>query len=208
MKRGITILFIASIFITLPFISAGLFDFFKKDAQLSPQEARAQVGNADIIIQDPMVSITPPIITAGGTDPVNIVFRVKDNNGNADIDDSSLNINIDYSGGGETTRSGTIADCSTLDIGNNIREYDCNINMYYYDAAGTWNIVISISDLGTPTSSDTDSDDSFTVSQLKAIDPTPLTINFGNVVPAQTDIESLTPTTVENQGNFNEKGFF
>lgn len=187
--------------VTLPFVSAGIFDMFKKDVKLAPQEARTQVSNVAPEIQDPMQSITNPVPAAGGTDPVNIVFRVRDNNGNADIDDSTLTIDTDYSGGGEAPRDGTILDCSVTPIGNNIKEYDCNIDIYYYDAAGIWDIVIYIEDSGGL--SDTDNDDTFTVPELKAIDPTPATIDFGSVAPAQTDVVSQSPTTITNEGNFN-----
>jgi len=199
MKRGIITLMTMFLVITLPFVSAGIFDIFKKDPQLSPQEFSVTVGNVAPTIT--VISTINPIISAGGTDTVNLIFRIVDTNGNTDIDETTLAITLDFSGGGETTRAGTIVDCASQIIDANTKEYDCDVDIYYYDAAGAWDIDITADDQGGLTGQD--NDDTFTVAQLKAVSLNSASISFGNVAPGQTDQPSTSPTTVTNEGNFN-----
>ncbi len=195
MKRGI-IAFVL-ILSVISFTSAGIFDWFK-DPQLAPQNFSVTVGNAvpvvDIVDNPGSIALNP-----SSTRPVSINFTAQDNNGISDLNDATVSISFDYSGGGEQ-RTGGIADCSTSDIDSYTREYICFIDMEFYDIAGIWDITVSIDDLAGPLTG-TNNTESFTVGELKFISLTPPTISFGVVSPGQTNIAGG-DTTVTNDGNY------
>ena len=186
----------------LPFASAGFLDkFFGKDVQKSPQDFSVTVGNAD-----PVVSITSidtdnlVDLIQGSITPVQIIFNVTDANGLVDLNETTLFIQYTYDLGGEATRSGNIASCSSGDSGNT-RTYICNINMEHYDAYGAWTATVSIDDqqAGSPDLNTR----GFTVIQLRAISLSPATINFPSTTPGVNDYLSSSNTTVTNEGNYN-----
>ena len=166
----------------------------------------------DITINVTAPQNQPPIITInsvdidnlvdliqGATTPVEIVFNVTDANGYADINDSSVLISFNYDTGGEPTRSNFSCLAPTND-GLNTKTYTCRVNMSYYDAPGTWTATVNVSDfLGPATGQNTRQ---FNVNLLRAVSLSPPTIGFGNVIPGNTNVQSLINTTITNEGNF------
>jgi len=200
-KKGIMIgiFFLA---LLLPLISAGFLDkIFGKDVRESPQDFSVRVGNTPPTVT--VQSIINPIIPAGSTGPVNIIFRASDNNGITTLVDSSIFIALNYSGGGES-RAGTNANCIPTDIDSITREYNCNITLFYYDHSGIWGINASIRDTGDLQGKD--DDNTTVVPELRAISFPAGTIGFGSVTPGQTNIASLLPTGLTNNGNYGLDG--
>jgi len=204
MKRGIILTAILFIALLLPFASAGwLGDLFKKDVQESPQDFNVTVGNAAPTVG--VTSITNPIVPAGLTGPVTIVFIATDNNGVGTLNNDAVSLTLDSVEIGEQTRTGTFADCDVpTDVNSTTRQYSCEVVMYYYDHEGDWTINVSIQD-----SSGTegyDDDNVTVVPPLQEIRFTTDLIAFGTVAPGQTNLASSAPTTITNEGNYELDG--
>ena len=165
-------------------------------------DVSVSVGNAA-----PIVGITalenPIPLEEGTTYQANIDFNVVDPNGipSSNLNDLLTLITFQYPTGGPYTESRTasISDCTTpLDIGQ-VRTYDCTITMQYFDADGTWDVSVSVTDTSGATGTDTSTT---IVGVLKHIILTGgAPISFGAVAPAQADVVP-TPTTVTNTGNY------
>ena len=196
MKKEVLIIGILFLAITLPLVSS----FFHKDVRESPQDVSVVVGNPPpefIDIQAP----TTVGLNAGGTKAVSINFTVQDNSGFANINDATLSI-LFFNDTPEQ-RSGNNLDCVITNDGSNKKYYNCTINMEHYDAAGNWNITLIINDSGATPIEATNDTESFTVSQLKDIDPIlPTTISFGTVNHGDLNTPG-SESEVTNYGNFN-----
>ena len=204
MKRGVVGFVLICLVFILPFASAGIFDFLKRDkVRLAPQDVSVTVGNSVPVVTilsvdtDDIVDLTPASSTS-----VNIEFTVTDSNGVSDLNEPTLSIS--YTSVGETTRSTTgVGACSSGDAGNT-RTYNCLVDMQFYDGAAVWNAEVSIDDVGGPATGQ-DLTHAFTVSQLKDISLS-AAVSFGTVSAGQTDIVSTTDTTVTNNGNYEVPG--
>jgi len=154
---------------------------------------QAPTVNIISIDSDNFVDLIPASTTS-----TQIIFDVTDPQGVSDIDESTLYLS--YSKIGETTRETFgVSSCDGLDVGNT-RTYTCDINMEFYDDAGTWDAYASIQDFGSSEASD---NAQFTVNLLRAIALNPPTITFPPTIPGGTDYISLIDTIITNDGNSN-----
>ena len=195
------VFFLTGVILT-SFFATAFWPFDKVD--LSPSQntdVSVQVGNAAPTVAITSLESSIPL-SEGTTYSASIDFEATDANGVNTLDDSSVSIVFAFPAGGPYTeqRTGSISDCTPSTLGN-VRTYDCDITMQYFDSAGTWDVTVSVSDTGaTPlTSQDTSTT---TVNLLKGILLTAGSpIGFGTVAPGQNDVTSP-PTTVKNNGNY------
>lgn len=149
----------------------------------------ASVDNIGEITPDNLVDLT-----AGQTTQVEVIFDVTDLEGFADINDSSVNISLDYNLGGEPMRNIFTCLAPTND-GLNTKTYTCTVNMEFYDAPGAWTAIVNISDFTGPASNQ--SNQSFTINPVTGISSVP--INFGTLTPGT--IDQTATGIVTNEGN-------
>lgn len=196
MKRGIVIAIILITFL-IPFTSANLLDWFKKDIQMAPNantDVRVGVGN----VAPQIVSIqTISNINLIPSSTTNVIFNftARDSNGANDLDDSSATAN--FSSPGEPTRFST--SCIQVLQSGKQRTYQCTIPMQYYDRAGLWNIAIEIKDQAGLTAQD--SSTSFTLNLLRDISLSSTSITFPTLVQGDVNTRSSQDTTITNNGN-------
>ncbi len=197
MKKGALFLIII-LTLSFPIVSAGFFDWLKEKLQLSPSQptdVRVQVGNVAPTIQS--ISAIPDVNLDPAPDPgtsVIFTFTARDSNGAADLNDASASANFNRAG--ETTRNGV---CAFQSQAGKERTYQCTVDMQYYDKVGTWNIAVSIQDQAGLTATSTST---FTVNFLNYITISPTVINFPAVAQDDTNVISISPTTITNGGNF------
>ena len=181
----------------LPFATAGIADWFKKNVRLAPSQStdvRIEVGN----VAPSITSISPispvSLNPAPSTTNVLFTFTATDPNDVTDLNDASASSSFTKTG--EPTRTGS---CVFLSQTGTERTYQCTVTMQYFDAPGTWDVAVSIQDSAglTGTSSST-----FSVNLLTDITISPTIVNFPTVVQGASNVISSSPTTVTNRGNF------
>jgi len=201
-KKIIVVLLVGVLFLMGSLVSA----FFHKDPQLGPTEGTdvdVTVGNAvpTVVIQS--LTPNPVIIASGGSQVVTLVFRASDNNGNGDLDDTTIDLDldgptVDNIPGDETdcTLPGAVIDANTL-------EYTCTLTVQFWNEEGTvvgldpWTFTARISDSAPAEGTDTFQ---FDVQQLTSIAIAPATVTYPPTSPGS-QFASLADTVVTNDGN-------
>jgi hypothetical protein len=127
---------------------------------------------------------------------VYIAFNASDDNGFQDIDYSTaaLTLNMD----GEQQRIGS---CVNFNNDTLTMQFNCSVDMQYYDLDGAWTISVSVRDLSTDEA--TDSATTFTYGALQAIQGNRDGITFGNVNLGEARGASNDPLVLDNTGNQN-----
>ena len=203
MKKEILILVIVSLLV-LPLASAGIFDWITGKAAQT-QGVNITVGNTG-----PQLTNVSAIANVGlnkyglsdGKKTVFFSFIAYDHdsyNGYVDLDDATAYAN--FTKASEGLRENT--SCSAIEnIDDNSRNYSCSIDMYYFDAAGSWTVTAYIKDKSAaPAINDTTT---FTVNSLDAMDLSPAALTFPTLIPGATNQEATNdPTVLNNSGNQN-----
>jgi len=164
-------------------------------------------------LRTPTISVylpnSPPTITYVANIPeqtpleattrqVGFFTRVIDLDGYSDI----TNVRAEFSRLGEPTRSDTSCSLQSI-IDVNTGSYWCLIDMFYYDQAGVWNVLVEATD--SQSQQDIDVSQSFNYITLKGIminAPIGL-LNWPPLNPGQTNIPSGNdPSVIENTGNY------
>lgn len=187
--------------LSISFVSAGFFDFFKRDSQLAPSQSTdvsVTVGNAAPTIVS--VSAIPAVtLLAGTTKDVTFQFTAEDTNGAADLDDTTASASFSF--GGEPTRSSVpVTGCVAGAPSGNQITYTCTITMQYFDDNGAWTVTVSVDDLSAVTA--TDSSTTVTINLLRDITISPAIITFPATTQSATNLLSSSDTTITNLGNF------
>lgn len=193
-KKNLTVILIAALII----IVLGTYLIIKKDVLFSPAgitDAKVPVRNVAPTITNiqaiPNVNLNP----APAATIVQVTFSAKDPNGQASIADNTALVR--FTRAGETTRTSGV--CSPGIPTVDSKTFTCGVSMQYYDAAGIWNVEVSVQDSGGLTASQTTT---ATVNLLRDISLSPATIDFPTVDPEETNITATTQTTITNNGNF------
>jgi len=188
-----------SLLLTISAVSA-FWPFDKPKLSPNPStDVQLTVGNsAPIVTINSVNGGVPVTLNPGGTQPVTVTLNVQDPNGPAptNIVESTLTITLTSQDNPSETRNLALVstDCSTFDSVN----YNCVIDMEYYDKSGIWDAVASIAD--TSAAVGTSELFPFNVNQLLDIAIT-TPISFGTVAAGEQDRIIITPTTITNQGN-------
>ncbi len=194
-KEAITLILLLTL--SLQFVNADLFDWFKRDVQLAPQQptdVRIQVGNVAPTIESVSPISAVNLNPAPSTTSVTFTFTASDRNGASDLVDTTATASFTKTG--EQTRT---AICSFQSQAGRRKTYSCTASMQYFDASGTWNVAVSVQDQSGLTASSTTT---FTVNLLRDISITPTIIGFPTVAQGDGNITSTSPTTITNNGNF------
>jgi hypothetical protein len=197
MKKNKTSAVVFFVVLIIILIVAVAYFYLKDSVLLGPSgstEVSVTVGNSPPVIIStitiPNVNLNP---APSSTDVV-FTFSARDPNGLGDLVDSSAF--AQFTKAGEATRSNT---CVLQFVGAGYKTYRCTVQMQYYDASGSWNVAVSISDVSGATAS---SSSTFTVNLLRDISLSPATINFPAVSPGQSNVLASDQTTITNNGNF------
>ena len=187
--------------LSISFVSAGFFDFFK-DIQLAP----SQETNVSVIVGNTpptIVSVNPiPAVNllAGTTTNVIVIFTAEDVNGATDL--NSATASASFSRAGETTRTSIpLTGCVAGAPSGNQITYTCTVTMQYYDDNGPWTVTVSVNDQASATA--TNNLNTVTINLLRDIIISPSLINFPATSPGATSVGSSVDTTITNLGNFN-----
>ena len=211
------ILFVAIFIIFISFsASAGFFDWIKNPTITG--HSISQPTNISITV----TGINPVRIkvwnnslvgTGGdGIDPIEngtslvlVNVTVWDPDGASDINTTSVNITI-KSVTGESRYNSSYCIERTGESNNTAKNFTCEVEMWYFDADGTWNITITATDKGNGTNV-TINNESFSYKQLKALVIAPNSLTWPSVSPGNTNKTSDNdPTIINNTGNYNATG--
>lgn len=204
-KRSLIGIFIICSILLMGLASAGLIDTIKSaiTGHATSQETNVTVSvagttQAKIISVSGIPAVTPLEATVTY---VSFSAIMCDSDGVSDLNDSSVNANFSRTNEETRTNSSCILDG---DLNGTCANYSCQVDMWYYAEAGTWNITVGGNDLGnlTPTYNDTTT---FTFNQLKALVISPKAINWTSISPgAINQTADNDPTEINNTGNYND----
>jgi hypothetical protein len=141
------------------------------------------------------VNITNVTPTESGTTTVSLGFNVSDEDGHADLDDTTANISVYYNGVWRNATS-----CSPATSNSNFTYYSCPVTFYYYDnSSGGWMVNVSVADKsGVWTYNATKNLTVFSLSSMEVLNNLTWTsINLGDQ-----DQASSSPLRINNTGNF------
>ncbi len=204
-KRNYTvILVIVLIFMSAYVVSAGIGDWWKGITG----RATSQQANASIILtgSNPVsVTIHNYTLVGAAVTPVedsyinvSVIVTVEDLDGVADINDSSVSLNV--SRAGETEKINQTCAYAGAET-STARNFTCAFVMWYFDAAGIWTLSGRASDYGTLTY--VENVTTFNYLSLAAMQMSPHSLTWPGVSPGQTNITSNNdPLLLNNTGNY------
>ena len=146
-------------------------------------------------------------IIAGDKRVLNFSFIANDTNGAIGLDNNSIIANITFAGDNtEAVRNATCSvSTSQVGLAATERNYTCGFSdIYFYDAAGSWQFFISISDNNSNDNYTINSSQWFSIQQTISINRTIATVNFPAVSLGENNVTSSNdPNQMQNIGNKN-----
>ena len=139
-------------------------------------------------------------IVENGVNNVTFSFIATDPDGVADLNDARARARVNITVGAITTINN--APCSWVaDIGGTAN-YSCGINIWYWDANGTWTVNVSIADIGGAVAENRTAN--FALGVTGSIQIAPTAINFGELkLGISNNTATDDPITINNTGNLN-----
>lgn len=193
---------IISAMILITPVYAGFFDSF-----IDSVTGRASSQTTDLSItvsgvNPAVIQLVSPITDTNPTENTltSITFYVTmyDADGVADLDDTSVSAN--FTRAGEALREDT--SCTLVgDIDAYSANYSCQINMWYWDGSGAWNIGVKGKDIGNASWSFNTSA-TFNYNQLKAMLISPSSVTWPSATPGASDFSASIGTSINNTGNY------
>jgi hypothetical protein len=146
----------------------------------------------------PIVSSVSPIasqsITEGGI--VNVLFNATINDGNGHGDISTIRANFTN---GSIVRTNNSCIASGI-INSTARYYNCTVGLWYFDAAGQWNVTVYAEDSQGLTGQNTTTN--FSLGSTVAFTIHPTAFSFSSINPGDTNkTPSNNPLVLNNTGN-------
>jgi len=168
----------------------------------------AAAGDANVKPNITFISLnSSETIIAGGKKVLNFSFIANDTNGAIGLINNSIIANITFTGSGiEAVRNATCSvSSSQVGLAATQRNYSCGFDdIWFYDAAGSWNVAILISDNNTANNVTMNNSQWFTIQETISINRTVATVNFPAVGPGKNNVTSSNdPNRVQNIGNKN-----
>lgn len=191
------------ILVLIPFASAGLGDLIDRltgKATSSPVDINITVGAGDAPIIYAVYNDSITDVSSGlneGSTPTYVIinFSVSDTNGYANLDESSAQVN--FSKSGETNRT---ASCTSYEQSGDYANYTCNVTMWWWDGAGTWQIFTSINDLNDNAAHN--SSRTFAVGTTAGFVSFPSALTWSEINPGATNqLSNNDPIILNNTGN-------
>jgi len=201
MKKKEIIVLMFLIILTLPIISAGIFDFLKKEIT-GKATSQSFSMNVSVLSGPPViynVSAPSSITLTEGPSPTFVIinFSVNDSDGASNLINSSASINLTKSG--EQTRFNN--SCAIKDYGGYSANFTCNVTLWWFDGDGTWNILVNISDANYHVSSNTTK--TIQINTLSGFVMHPSYLNFSTLTPGTYNQTPSNFLTLNNTGNQN-----
>ena len=202
-KKGLYVFGFLLIVFSISIVSAGFSDWFTSitgNSANQPTNVSAAIlgtTQAQIIFVSPISATTPIEATT-----VNVTFNVhmKDTDGVADLNDTSVMANLSRTG--ETRRVSGICALAN-DIDTTTANYSCSVYMWYWDGNGDWNVTVLGNDLGNLSWASNIST-IFTYNLLRAMVIAPPALTWASLsVGATNQTSNNDPTIVNNTGNYN-----
>ena len=203
-KRNYTvILVIVLILMSTYVVSAGIGDWWKGiTGRATSQQANASIiltGSNPVSVRIHNDTLVGAMVTPVEDSYINVsvIVEVTDPDGVADINVSSVMLNVSRTGEAlkvnETCASG--AQTSTA------INFTCTFVMWYFDAAGTWTLYARANDYGTLNY--VGNVTTFDYLSLAAMQMSPNSLIWPGVSPGQTNITSINdPLLLNNTGNY------
>jgi hypothetical protein len=187
------------------FVTASFDEWFKGiTGRATSQKTNATVslaGTSSVTILIWNSTLTGATVTPTEDNVKEITFTVtvSDADGAADINDSSVGINVTKTG--ETTKVNSTCPFTAGTGTTTSRNYTCSFSMWYFDAAGAWTITAKANDYGNGTYIQNTS--TFSWGSLAAMVMSPSALTWPGISPGQTNQTSNNdPTLLNNTGNF------
>ena len=200
------ILFVFVLLIISSIVSAGFFSWFKKTigGYATSQNENVTVSvsgqkNVTVVIYNySNININP---TENNYTNVTIYVTLTDGDGVSDINTTSVRAN--FSREGEVLRSNS--SCAYIgNINSTTANFSCNVDMWYFDAAGAYNVTAGGTDLGSTLFVYNYTVLQYTQLQAFAIAPTSGNLTFPTVsTGAVNQTANNDPTIINNTGNYN-----
>lgn len=199
-KRGIDIIAFSIILLfSISIVSAGFSEWFKSITGRVPQNMSIKIKGinpAQIVYVSQIPSVSPQELSF-----TTITFEVHmyDRDGVKDLNHTSVSANISMLG--ETTRFSDICTRQLPDINPKTGNYSCAVNMWYWDGAGGWNIIVEGKDIGNGTwVYNTSTIFNYNILQAMVISPEVLT--WPEIIPEAVNQTPGNYTIVNNRGNY------
>lgn len=200
MKRalyfGVSVFFIV---ILISMVSAGFFSSLTGKATSQPTNVSVSfkdISPAQVTYVSPITGVNPLELNQVA---VSFAVQVYNFDKLGDINFSSVFANFSNNG---VTR-GPVQCINVNNITNRIANFSCTINMWYWDAAGGWNISVVASDIGNGTKA-YNATTYFTYNQLKAMVLSPPALTWPVLTTGEINSTSNNdPSIINNTGNYN-----
>ena len=182
-------------------IIVGFFSgFFGRITTLATNPVGVNITVGAAVIVDVGNGSTTQTLIAGprNTTRTGINFTVYHGAGTTILDDSTLFVNATLWGGtGEMTRN---ASCTRYNSSASYVTYYCNLTLFWYDGAGTWNLTAFIKDNNSNAA--TNSTATFSINSLTGFEIAPTNLTWAAIAPGSTNqTSSNDPVNLTNTGN-------
>lgn len=196
-SRNILIGLVALVFLLVPFVQGVI----TGEAIDSPFDVNITVssGSAPVIFavwDSVMTDVSSGLNEGPLSTQVSINFSVSDADTFGNLDDSTAA--MDFSKASEDTRT-VICSRITAESSGNFANYTCDVLMWWFDGAGTWDITASISD--TNANAATNITQQFTVGSTTGFVVSPAVLTWASITPAATLQEPNEYMILNNTGN-------
>ena len=194
MKKSIIALVCLAVLFALPFASAGFWQWITGSVGENAEDVNVTVGNTAPTI--PLVFNESGGPAEGNPSYVAFKFTARDHDNATDLVDATAFAKFTKTD--ETERNITCTKVDGQDSGE-YRNYTCNVTMWYWDAAGSWDVSASVSDLSAETATNTTT--KMTYGELKAFKLTPSLLTWTGLKPSDTNKTANEHSTLNNTGN-------
>ncbi|HVY01632.1 MAG TPA: hypothetical protein VHA12_02620 [Candidatus Nanoarchaeia archaeon] len=201
LKNRISLLLIATfaLILTLTVVSAGWTDMFKT--------ITGKATSSPVVVNVTIANVTPQIIrvfqvadqsiTENSKTMFLINFTAQDGDGWGDLNVTTAKINLTRTGETPVRQNTT---CIRYQQGGTQANFSCNLDIWYYDSAGEWNISVFIAD--NTSRNATNMTTNVTILQTSAFVAGPSAVTFAAISPgAQNTTSNNDPITLNNTGN-------
>jgi hypothetical protein len=142
-----------------------------------------------------IATISDQSITENSYSDFLINFSARDNDGYANLNDTSVRVNVTR--GAEPSKQNLT--CSKTSSAGTETNYSCSIRIWYFDAAGDWNVSVNVSDLNNAVATNTSF---FTLMQTSAFIAGPTALAFPSITPGSVNVTTTTGAIIlNNTGN-------
>jgi hypothetical protein len=201
LKRTIAIILISFLFF-IPFASAGFFDNIW--GKITGKASSTQ----NLLVNISVTSAPPVIYNVSGLSSVTLTdapsptfvivnFSVNASNGVSTLNNATATVNFTKAGQPLVINSS----CAVKDWSGNFANYTCNVTLWWWYNAGSWQVYANISDLGSNTA--VNGTNTVTINTLTGFTLSPSAITFSSLSAGAVNQTPTNYFTLNNTGNTN-----